>query len=266
MRYQRGTKTSRRSRSTAAQDPLGDELRLRDERAQTAARSAPLREAFGLDEAGEDRVHADPARPQLGGDRARERELRVLRGRVRAARAGGDRARDRDHVRRRRRAPPPRAPAGRRAGTRRRRGSSSASPPRSARAEARRKPPRPGTPALLTSSEIARVALDDRGGRALDRLAVADVAESPTPRRAPRRAAAAAPRRARAARTPSRARASALATAAPIPLEPPVTTATGGTRGRRRVADAVAPRRSVTTRAQDVAAAGAPCAVRHGVV
>src|SRR3954468_8604324 len=62
--------------------PLGDELRLGDERAQAPAETLALRKARRLDEAGQDRMDADPARPQLARHRPRERELRVLGGRV----------------------------------------------------------------------------------------------------------------------------------------------------------------------------------------
>ena len=44
---------------------------------------------------------------------------------------------------------------------------------------ARRKPPRPGTPALLTSSETRGCRSTIAAAVALDRLAVADVAELP---------------------------------------------------------------------------------------
>ena len=49
-----------------------------------------LGEAFRLGEARLDGVDANAAAPQFGRDRARERELRVLRRRVRAARRAGD--------------------------------------------------------------------------------------------------------------------------------------------------------------------------------
>ena len=85
--------------STASTSRFGDELWLDDGPAEEAApERAPLREALRLDEAGEDRVHLDAARREQAGERARERELRVLRGRVRPAGREGDGARDRDDV------------------------------------------------------------------------------------------------------------------------------------------------------------------------
>ena len=175
-------------------------------------------------------MHADPARPQL----ERRSSARTRAGR--ASRPCTARPSRRPPCRRprprsrRRRARPPRARAGRRAGTRRRRGSSCASPPRSAPGVARRKPPRPGMPALLTSSET-------RGCRSTIAAAVRSTASrSPTSQSshsAPSSSASGRRRSSlRAIRTQSQPRPRrALATAAPIPLEPPVTTASG-TRGR----------------------------------
>ena len=60
-----------------------------------AAEALALREAFCLDEPGVHGVDRDAARSELGGERARERELRVLRRRVRPL---GDGAGDRHDV------------------------------------------------------------------------------------------------------------------------------------------------------------------------
>ncbi len=63
-------------------DPRGDELRARDEPLEPVLDAVALREAGRLDEARVDRVHRDPPAGQLDCDRAGERELGVLRGRV----------------------------------------------------------------------------------------------------------------------------------------------------------------------------------------
>src|SRR5207249_2151101 len=60
--------------------------------------ASPLRKAFGLDEAWQDRVHADSVRAELGSRGPRERELGVLRGRVRPRLSRVDGPGDRDDV------------------------------------------------------------------------------------------------------------------------------------------------------------------------
>ena len=72
-------------------DPLGDELRPDHRPAEEGAREhALLREAFRLDEAREDGVHLHAARAEEAGERAGERELRVLRRGVRPGRPERD--------------------------------------------------------------------------------------------------------------------------------------------------------------------------------
>ena len=94
-------------------------------------------------------------------------------------------------------------------------------------------------PALLTSSRIARVALARLGrGDALDRLAVADVADLVLAAELLGERSRAGPRGGRAGRSASRAPASRRASAAPIPLEAPVTTATGRSSTCRRARSA----------------------------
>src|SRR6185312_11634740 len=67
-----------------ADDRLRDLLGLQNEAAaETTREEVPLWEARCLDGPGIDGVHADPARCQLPADAAGERQLRVLRGRVR---------------------------------------------------------------------------------------------------------------------------------------------------------------------------------------
>ena len=93
-RYQRGTMISRLSLSTrraAARRRAADRPRA----VERAGHAPCCGKAGRLDEAGVDGVHHDPAWRELDRDRAGERELRVLRRRVRA---GGDRAGDRDDV------------------------------------------------------------------------------------------------------------------------------------------------------------------------
>ena len=234
------------------EQPLGDELRLDHEGAEPRRRSA---RAGG----------SPPSRRSRAGSCARGSRAAAARARSsarrRAARASRPctgrpsrrpPCRRRRRRSRRRRARQPRARAERLAGTRRRRGSSCASPPRSAPASSRRKPPRPGMPALLTSSET-------RGCRSTTAAAVRSTASrSPTSQSshsAPSSSASGRSRSSpRASRTQSQPRPrSARAIAAPIPLEPPVTTATRHTRtspgGRGGRAMAVG-----HDRAQDVAA------------
>ena len=214
-RYQRGTKISRRSCSTASR------IRVDDERGSTTRRSprppepAALREAGRLDEARVDGVHRDPARA-----RARSRSS----ARTRAARAStpstgpsATRARDRDDVDDvRARAEPGEegAQAPDRAEVVRAR-----RPPRSARGRCRGTLPRAGDPRVVHEQVDPRVALEHARGDRLDRVAVADVAR-PRARR-PR-----APAGARARRRASRPARSSRQSAAPIPDEAPVTTAT----------------------------------------
>ena len=74
-------------------------LRADDESPQErAAQRRRLRESFRLHEARVDGMDVDASRAELGGGGAREGELRVLGGRVRARRGERDRARDRDDV------------------------------------------------------------------------------------------------------------------------------------------------------------------------
>ena len=65
---------------------------------QPALEDVLLREALGLDESGQDRVHRDTASAQRGGEGARERELGVLRRGVGAGGCECGRARDGDEV------------------------------------------------------------------------------------------------------------------------------------------------------------------------
>src|SRR5579862_8757308 len=70
-------------------DPVGDVLRP-DDQALHRSGEPRLRKALRLDEAGLDRDHADTPPPQRRGGRPRERELGVLRRRVRAGGRKGD--------------------------------------------------------------------------------------------------------------------------------------------------------------------------------
>ncbi len=87
------------ARLDGVHDPLSDEL-PRDHSAaeEPAPQRRALRKALGLDEPGEDGVHLHAAWAEQPGERARERELSVLGGRVRPRRGERDRAGDRDDV------------------------------------------------------------------------------------------------------------------------------------------------------------------------
>ena len=151
----------------------------------------------------------------------------------------GDRARDRDDVDDVRRRARLAAAAGMRAGTRRRRGSSSSSPPRSAPASSSRKLPRPGMPALFTSRCTAGWRSRDPCGRpprpALGRRRRRRSASAPIS--AATRSRRSRPRARRTQRQPRSA--SRRAVAAPMPLEPPVTTATANSPQRGRLISTV---------------------------
>src|SRR5204862_7057194 len=74
-------------------DTLGDEVGFCDQcLEQAVAKAGSVREARSVDEAGDDRVHGDPATRQLDADRTGERQLGVLRGAVRPRVSGSDRA------------------------------------------------------------------------------------------------------------------------------------------------------------------------------
>ena len=77
------------------EEPLDDERRVDDEPARAARGGSRCGKPSVSTKPGVHGVHRDAARRELDGDRARERELRVLRRRVRAARDG---AGDRDDV------------------------------------------------------------------------------------------------------------------------------------------------------------------------
>src|SRR5215218_9994402 len=94
-RYQRGTKISARSCTialTIREATCSGPTTIRPYRRR---RSQSWGKALRVDEPRVDRVHVDPARPELSRDRSGKAELRVLGGRVGA---DCDRARDRDDV------------------------------------------------------------------------------------------------------------------------------------------------------------------------
>ena len=204
-----------------------------------------LRKALGLDEAGVDRVHADAAPAQRRRRRARERELRVLRRRVRPARRKGDRARDRDDVDDVRRARGLERRAGTRAGTRRRRGSSFASTCSIRSGSPSRKSARAGDAGVVDEQLHLRMT---RRARAPRRASTAARSETSQTSYSPPTSSASARSRSsrRASSTHSQPRAaSSRASAAPMPLDAPVTDRYLHTRTLRR-AVAVRPRASRT--------------------